>query len=40
MLEEAGHTKNTVVLTFRQIQCLHLMYSGVALVPVSLGTQV
>ena len=40
VLEEAGHTKNTVVLIFRHIQCLHLMYSEVAWVLVSSGTQV
>ena len=40
MLQEAGHTKNTVVLNFWHIQCLHLMYSEVAWVLVSLGTQV
>ena len=35
--------KNTVVLTiltFRHIQCLHLMYAEVAWVVVSSGTQV
>ena len=40
VLEEADHIKNTVVLIFRYIQCLHLMYSVVALVLVSSGTQV
>ena len=40
MLQEAGHIKNTVVLIFRHIQCLHLMYSEVAWVLVSSGTQV
>ena len=40
MLEEAGHIKNTVVLIFQNIQCLHLMYSEVAWVLVSLETQV
>ena len=39
MLQEAGHIKNTVVLIFRHIQCLHLMYSEVAWVLVSWGTQ-
>ena len=37
------HINNTVVLailTFRHIQCLHLMYADVAWVLVSLGTQV
>ena len=29
VLQEAGHIKNTVVLTFQHIQCLHLMYSQV-----------
>ena len=32
--------KSRVVLIFRHIQCLHLMYSEVAWVLVSLGTQV
>ena len=41
MLQEAGHIKNTVVLIFRHIYCLHLMNSKVAWVLlVSLGTQV
>ena len=40
MLQEAGHIKNTVVLILWHIQCLHLMYSEVAWVLVSLGTQV
>ena len=40
MLQEAGHIKNTVVLIFRHIQCLHLMNSEVAWVLVLLGTQV
>ena len=40
MLQEAGHIKNTVVLIFRDIQCLHLMNSEVAWVLVSSGTQV
>ena len=40
MLQEAGQIKNTVVLIFRHIQCLHLMYSEVAWVLVSSGTQV
>ena len=38
-----SHVKNTVVLiilTFRHIQCLHLMYAEVAWVLVSSGTQV
>ena len=38
-----SHIKNTVVLTiltFRQIQCLHLMYIEIAWVLVSSGTQV
>ena len=37
MLQEAGHIKNTVVLSFWYIQCL---YSEVAWVLVSSGTQV
>ena len=40
MLQEAGHIKNTVVLIFRHIQCLLLMYAEVAWVLVSTGTQV
>ena len=40
MLLEAGHIKNTVVLIFRHIQYLHVMYSEVAWVLVSSGTQV
>ena len=32
--------KNTVVLIFWHIQCLHLMYSDESWVPVSSGTQV
>ena len=32
--------KNTVVLTFWHIQCLHLKYAEVAWVLVSSGTQV
>ena len=40
MLQVTGHIKNTVVLIFQHIQCLHLMYSEVAWVLVSSGTQV
>ena len=40
MLQEAGHVKNTVVLIFQHIQCLHLINPEVAWVLVSLGTQV
>ena len=42
MLQEAGHIKNRVVFVsiFWHIQCLHLMYSEVAWVLVSLRTQV
>ena len=40
MLQEAGHIKNTVTLTFQNVQCLHLMNSEMAWVPVSSGTQV
>ena len=40
MLQEAGRIKNTVVLIFRHIQCLHLMYSEVAWALVSSGTHV
>ena len=39
MLLEAGHIENTVVLTFRHIQCLHLVVTEVAWVLVSSGTQ-
>ena len=35
MLQEAGHIKGTVVLTFGHIQCLQLMNSEVAWVLVS-----
>ena len=40
MLQEQDHIKNTVVLIFHRIQCLYLMYSELAWVLVSLGTQV
>ena len=40
MVQEAGHIKNTVILIFQHIQCLHLMYSEVAWVLLSSGTQV
>ena len=40
MLQEACHIKNKVVFIFRQIQCLHLMYSEVDWVLISSGTQV
>ena len=40
VLQEAGHIKNTVVLIFPHIQCLHLMNSEVAWALVSLGTQI
>ena len=40
MLQEVGHIKNAVVLIFRYTQCLHLMYSEAAWVPVSSGTQI
>ena len=39
MLQEAGQIKNTIVLIFRHIQCLHLMHSEVAWVLVFSGTQ-
>ena len=39
VLQEAGNIKNTVVLIFRHIHCLYLMYSEVAWVLVSSGTQ-
>ena len=40
MLQESGNIKNTVVLIFRHIQFLHLMYSKVAWILVFSGTQV
>ena len=40
MLQEAGHIKNTVVLIFWHIHCIHLMNSEVAWALVSSGTQV
>ena len=40
LLEEAAYIKNTVVLTFRDIQPLHLMYCEVAWILVSSETQV
>ena len=40
MLQEAGRIKNTVVLIFRHIQCLHLMNFEVALILVFSRTQV
>ena len=40
MLQEAGNIKNTVVLFFPQIHCLHLIYSEVAWVIVPSGNQV
>ena len=40
MLQETGHIKNTVVLIFQHIQCLHLMCSEGVWVLVPLGTQV
>ena len=40
MLLEGDHIKNTVVLIFPHIQCLHLMNSDVPWVLVSSGTQV
>ena len=39
-LQEVGHINNTVALIFWYFQCLHLMYSEVAWVLVSSGTQV
>ena len=39
MLQEAGDIKNTNVLIFRYIQCLHLMHAEVAWVLVSSGVQ-
>ena len=39
VLQEAGHRKNTVVLIFWLIQCLHLMYAEVAWVLESSETQ-
>ena len=40
MLQDAGYIENTVVLIFWHIQCLHLVYSEIAWVPVSSGNQV
>ena len=40
MLQKAGDIKNTVVLIFPYIQCLQLVYSEIAWVQVSWGTQV
>ena len=39
MFQEAGHIKNTVVLIFWHIQCLHLMNSEVAWELISSGSQ-
>ena len=40
MPQEDGHVNGTVVLIIRHIHCLHWMYSEVAWVLVSSGTQV
>ena len=40
MHQEPSHIKNAVVLIFRHMQLLHLMYSEVAWVLVSSGIQV
>ena len=40
MLQGAGHTKNTIILIFLHIQCLHLMHFEIAWVLVSSGTQI
>ena len=40
MFREGGHIKNADVLIFGHIQCLHFMYSKIAWILVSLGTQV
>ena len=40
MIQEVGHTNNTVVLIFWYFQCLNLMYSELAWVLVSSGAQV
>ena len=40
MLQEAGHINDTVVLISPHIQCLYLMYSEVAWVPVSSVIQI
>ena len=40
LLQTAGDTKNTVVLIFQHIPCLYLMYTEVAWVLVSSGSQV
>ena len=39
VLQVAGRIKNTVVLIFPYIQCLHLMNSEVAWILVSSGSQ-
>ena len=38
VLQEAEPTKNTVVLFFPHVRCLHLMYSEQAWILVSSGT--
>ena len=40
MLQEVDRIKNTVVLIFQHIQCLHLINSEVAWLLVSSGSQV
>ena len=40
MLQEADHIKNTLVLIYRHIQCLHLMNYEVACVLLSTGTRI
>ena len=40
VLQKAGHTKNTIILIFLHIQCLHLMHFEIAWVLLSSGTQI
>ena len=40
MFQEPDHIKNTIILVFRHIQRLHLMYSEIGWVLVSSKTQV
>ena len=40
MFQETGHIKNTVILIFWEIQCLHLMNFEVAQILVFSRTQV
>ena len=40
VLQKAGHTKNTIILIFLHIQCLHLIHFEIAWVLASSGTQI